>query len=246
MCSREYQASKAARLIGDGGADDEIGAALVPQLLLAGIVACSRHVVMVITCTSPQESLMPFSRSVLAAAFSLLATTLPPGANPPAHHDAQIGPRPFYLVDKMKDGPLKQKLSHARAVPQSEFSIGHRGAAMQFPEHSGRYQAAARGRHHRCDVTFTKDGSWSAAFAMRPAHRPTFCRCRRCRQNAQPFGGRSASGKKASASAAPATSRSRIQGMTRRWMVLIRCEDGGRIPNGTPRWLTDPMPIRAR
>ncbi len=51
--------------------------------------------------------------------------------------EAQIGPRPFYLVDKMKDGPLKQKLSQCTGpFHKTDFSIGHRGAALQFPEHS--------------------------------------------------------------------------------------------------------------
>jgi len=75
--------------------------------------------------------------------------------------EAQIGPRPFYLVDKMKDGPLKRALSHCTGpFHKTDFSIGHRGAALQFPEHSREsYLAAARmgAGVIECDVTFTKD-----------------------------------------------------------------------------------------
>ncbi len=75
--------------------------------------------------------------------------------------EAQIGPRPFYLVDKMKDGPLKTELSQCTGpFRKTDFSIGHRGAALQFPEHSKEsYQAAARmgAGVIECDVTFTKD-----------------------------------------------------------------------------------------
>ena len=48
------------------------------------------------------------------------------------------------------DGPFKK----------TDFSIGHRGAPMQFPEHTQEsYQAAARmgAGILECDVTFTKD-----------------------------------------------------------------------------------------
>jgi hypothetical protein len=75
--------------------------------------------------------------------------------------EAQLGPRPLYLVDKMKDGLLKTRLS-ARTGPfhQTDFSIAHRGAPLQFPEHSKEsYLAAARvgAGVIECDVTFTKD-----------------------------------------------------------------------------------------
>jgi glycerophosphoryl diester phosphodiesterase len=75
--------------------------------------------------------------------------------------EAQLGPRPFYLVDKMKDGPLKRELSQCIGpFHKTDFSVGHRGAALQFPEHSREaYLAAARmgAGVIECDVTFTKD-----------------------------------------------------------------------------------------
>ena len=54
-------------------------------------------------------------RSVLTALLSL-ATMLPAAAQDVAlPREPQIGPRPFYLVDKMKDGPLKTQLASAPA-----------------------------------------------------------------------------------------------------------------------------------
>ena len=51
--------------------------------------------------------------------------------------EPQIGPRPFYLVDKMKDGPLKRQLQQcAGPFRKTDFSIGHRGAALEYPEHT--------------------------------------------------------------------------------------------------------------
>lgn len=74
----------------------------------------------------------------------------------------QLGPRPMYLVDDMDAGKLKTELQQCLDGPfqPSDFSIGHRGAAMQFPEHTREsYVAAARmgAGVIECDVTFTKD-----------------------------------------------------------------------------------------
>lgn len=75
----------------------------------------------------------------------------------------QLGPRPFYLVQGMDEGELKDRLMQCENGPfyRTDFSIGHRGAAMQFPEHSdASYRAAARmgAGIVECDVTFTRDG----------------------------------------------------------------------------------------
>ncbi len=76
----------------------------------------------------------------------------------------QLGPRPFYLVERMEDSALKQRLlACARELGEyraADFSIGHRGAPLQFPEHTREsYLAAARmgAGIIECDVTFTKD-----------------------------------------------------------------------------------------
>lgn len=75
----------------------------------------------------------------------------------------QLGPRPFYLVQGMSEGRLKDKLMQCQDGPfyKTDFSIGHRGAPLQFPEHSDvAYEAGARmgAGIVECDVTFTKDG----------------------------------------------------------------------------------------
>jgi glycerophosphoryl diester phosphodiesterase len=77
-------------------------------------------------------------------------------------HSTQIGPRPFFLVNDLEDGELKSKLQQCsdRPFKKTDFSIGHRGAALQFPEHTKEsYEAAARmgAGILECDVTFTSD-----------------------------------------------------------------------------------------
>ncbi len=75
---------------------------------------------------------------------------------------AQLGPRPFFLIDAMQDSPLKERLRACKdqSFPRSDLSIGHRGAPLQFPEHTREsYVAAARmgAGIVECDVTFTRD-----------------------------------------------------------------------------------------
>lgn len=79
------------------------------------------------------------------------------------NNGVQLGPRPFYLVEGMDEGKLKDRLMQCEDGPfyRTDFSIGHRGAALQFPEHSDvSYRAGARmgAGIVECDVTFTKDG----------------------------------------------------------------------------------------
>jgi glycerophosphoryl diester phosphodiesterase len=80
-----------------------------------------------------------------------------------AGQSIQLGPRPFYLLEGLEEGGLKTKLSQCTAGPfsRTDFSIGHRGAALQFPEHTKEaYDAGARmgAGIVECDTTFTKDG----------------------------------------------------------------------------------------
>ena len=76
----------------------------------------------------------------------------------------QVGPRPFYLVEKMAPGPLKDRLKKCENGPlrTTDFSIGHRGGGtLQFPEHTKQsHEAGARmgAGILECDVTFTNDG----------------------------------------------------------------------------------------
>ena len=79
-------------------------------------------------------------------------------------HNVQVGPRPYYLIDKMSPSPLKRKLEQCRAGPffKTDFSIGHRGGGpLQFPEHTREsHEAGSRmgAGIQECDVTFTRDG----------------------------------------------------------------------------------------
>lgn len=80
----------------------------------------------------------------------------------PNNSNVQLGPRPFYLVNDMDESPLKKKLQSCAngAFKKTNFSIGHRGAPLQFPEHTKEsYEAAAKmgAGILECDVTFTKD-----------------------------------------------------------------------------------------
>jgi glycerophosphoryl diester phosphodiesterase len=80
-----------------------------------------------------------------------------------ANQSIQLGPRPFFLVQGMDPGPLKSRLLNCQdgAFRRTAFSIAHRGAALQFPEHTKEsYEAGARmgAGIVECDVTFTKDG----------------------------------------------------------------------------------------
>jgi glycerophosphoryl diester phosphodiesterase len=91
------------------------------------------------------------------AAFAAQGAT--PIVNDPG---VQLGPRPYFLVNDMEDGPLKSELQACARGPfaRTDFSIGHRGAALQFPEHTREsYEAAARmgAGIVECDVTFTQD-----------------------------------------------------------------------------------------
>lgn len=90
----------------------------------------------------------------------------------------ELGPRPFFLVNEMEDGRLKRQLQRCTAGPfkKSDFSIGHRGAALQFPEHTKEsYEAGARlgAGILECDVTFTKDKQLVCRHAQNDLHTTT-------------------------------------------------------------------------
>jgi glycerophosphoryl diester phosphodiesterase len=97
-------------------------------------------------------------------------------AEPPA---AQLGPRPFFLVTEMNDSPLKSELQACTgraAFTRRDWSIGHRGAPLQFPEHTKEsYEAAARmgAGVVECDVTFTKDKELVCRHAQNDLHTTT-------------------------------------------------------------------------
>ncbi|MHA7850474.1 glycerophosphodiester phosphodiesterase family protein [Roseovarius sp.] len=88
------------------------------------------------------------------------------------------GPRPAYLIDRMADGPLKDKLASCmgQTPERSEFSIGHRGAPLMFPEHtveSNRAAARMGAGILECDVTFTADHELVCRHAQNDLHTTT-------------------------------------------------------------------------
>ncbi|WGH80393.1 glycerophosphodiester phosphodiesterase family protein [Jannaschia ovalis] len=88
------------------------------------------------------------------------------------------GPRPAWLVGQMEDGPLKQKLQSCLGqTPQrTAFSIGHRGAPLQFPEHTVESNVAAVQQGAgvlECDVTFTADHELVCRHAQNDLHTTT-------------------------------------------------------------------------
>ncbi|ADR37434.1 glycerophosphoryl diester phosphodiesterase [Oceanithermus profundus DSM 14977] len=79
---------------------------------------------------------------------------------------AQLGPRPFYLLDRLAAGPLQERLAacaaRTEAYPRSPLAVGHRGAALFFPEHTREgYLAAVRqgAGFVECDTVPTRDGA---------------------------------------------------------------------------------------
>ena len=103
---------------------------------------------------------------VVMTAFAFAGESTPKGNAFGWHgdrgHSVQLGPRPYFLVEDMDESMLKTELQQCSEGPfkRTDFSIGHRGAALQFPEHTQEsYVAAARmgAGIIECDVTFTAD-----------------------------------------------------------------------------------------
>ena len=121
------------------------------------------------------------SRFALRMAVGLVglasaATTIAQNAPTPA--EVQVGERPYFLVADMLASPLKDKLLSCGNGPftKTSFSIGHRGAALLFPEHTRQsYEAAARmgAGVVECDVTFTKDKALVCRHAQNDLHTTT-------------------------------------------------------------------------
>ena len=88
------------------------------------------------------------------------------------------GPRPAYLIDKLPEGTLKEKLQScaAQTPKRTDFSIGHRGAPLLFPEHTVESNVAAAQMGAgilECDVTFTKDLELVCRHAQNDLHTTT-------------------------------------------------------------------------
>jgi glycerophosphoryl diester phosphodiesterase len=117
--------------------------------------------------------------------FGLASAAAVPAVEPrtpghPGHKkfNVQVGDRPYWLVDSMDEGPLKKKLESCseQEFKTSEFVFSHRGAPLQFPEHTlASYKAARRQGAGviECDVAFTKDKQLVCRHAQCDLHTTT-------------------------------------------------------------------------
>jgi glycerophosphoryl diester phosphodiesterase len=90
----------------------------------------------------------------------------------------EYGSRPFFLIEQMDDSPLKEKLMSCQnqTPSRTDFSIGHRGAPLMFPEHTVESNVAAARQGAgilECDVTFTKDKELVCRHAQNDLHTTT-------------------------------------------------------------------------
>lgn len=105
---------------------------------------------------------------ILTGVFSGFATAAP----------VEVGVRPQFLIGQIRNPDLKAKLEACLDKPQERklFSIAHRGAPLQFAEHTAESYVAA----HRmgagiqeCDVAFTKDKKLVCRHAQNDLHTTT-------------------------------------------------------------------------
>ncbi len=127
-----------------------------------------------------RKSTKTLTIAAVLTAFSVCATVAYASNNGKKNGNVQLGPRPFYLVDQMSDGDLKEKLERCAAKIKKyrhhDFSIGHRGAPLQFPEHTKESYEAARRMGAgilECDVTFTADAELVCRHAQCDLHTTT-------------------------------------------------------------------------
>lgn len=160
----------------------------------------------------------------------------------------QLGPRPFYLVSDMAEGSLKTKLQSCSNGPfqKTNFSIGHRGAPLMFPEHTQEsYEAAARmgAGVLECDVTFTKDKELVCRHAQNDLHTTTnilaTALAAKCTKPFTPYD---------TESKTPATAECRTSDITLAEFKTLRGKMDAFNPmaktvqefmDGTPKWRTD-------
>ena len=124
----------------------------------------------------------PARAVTLGAAAAALNAILAAGALAESHGDAsdvvELGPRPLYLVDAMREGELKDTLMGCMGQEprRTLFSIGHRGAPLQFPEHTVESNVAAARMGAgilECDVAFTADQELVCRHAQDDLHTTT-------------------------------------------------------------------------
>ena len=93
--------------------------------------------------------------------------------------NVQLGPRPFYLVDRMRPGPLKDapREMHGRAVPDAPISpsgtAAPRCSSRSTPRSPTRPRRVMGAGIVECDVTFTSDGDLVCRHAENDLHTTT-------------------------------------------------------------------------
>ncbi|KQP20212.1 glycerophosphodiester phosphodiesterase family protein [Methylobacterium sp. Leaf100] len=186
-------------------------------------------------------------RSIILGAALLAGLS---GGEARAGEIAQIGPRPFYLVDSMKPGPVQDRLRACgsdRTYTARAFSIAHRGAPLQFPEHTREgVRAAARmgAGSIECDVVFTRDRHLVCRHAQCDLHTTTdilarpelAAKCSRDFQPADPATGRKASARCCTSDLTLAEFRT-LNG--KRDAFDAEATTRAAYMNATPRWRTD-------
>jgi glycerophosphoryl diester phosphodiesterase len=101
-------------------------------------------------------------KSFIPLTFAAAAVAYPTTSQQDAYL-VSLGPRPYYIVNNMTDGPLKQKLQSCENKPVkiTDFTIGHRGGGtLQFPEETVQSENAGARMGAgilECDVSFTGD-----------------------------------------------------------------------------------------
>jgi len=95
-------------------------------------------------------------------------------------YPVSVGSRPYFILDSMEESELKSTLQKCaedvKMDKKSDWSIGHRGACMQYPEHTleSYYAALVQGAGIvECDVTFTKDRQLICRHAQCDLHTTT-------------------------------------------------------------------------
>jgi len=131
---------------------------LISSLLIVGCTTDSRSM---LTSKAPSSTAQPQSQ--------------PQSSSPVAY---TYGVRPFYLINDMDEGPLKEELQACKGqLPsKTDFSIAHRGAPLQLPEHTyDSYVASAQmgAGILECDVAFTNDGELVCRHAQNDLHTTT-------------------------------------------------------------------------
>jgi glycerophosphoryl diester phosphodiesterase len=124
-------------------------------------------------------------RPVIATSvlLGLASAAAVPAVEPRTNHghkkfNVQVGDRPYYLIENMDESPLKKKLQSCseQDFKPTEFSFAHRGASLQYPEHTLQAYSAARRQGAgviECDVAFTKDKQLVCRHAQCDLHTTT-------------------------------------------------------------------------